>query len=550
MNQKDSKIADSIVKRVEALDSTFGTTENVLQKISEYILPSRGDFTRTSTPGERKDIELYDTTGVNANELLSSAVTSGLTSNSTRWFDLVVRDLETSNDDEVKRYLAKVHDIMFKVFNSSDVNFSQQNHAFMIDLVAYGTSCMYIDEIEGEGLRFSARHLSEIRICENNKGVIDTVFRQFKFTPRQAVQEWGEEALHQDMSKMIKDKPDEELDFVHGVLPRKDAERQFGPIDLPEKFTFVGYYVDKKNKHVVDVKGFFEQPYLIARWEQLVGEVYGRGPGWNALADVLMLNKMSENKIRAAEKSLDPPLLMADDGVILPLETFPGGVNIGGVSQDGRPLIQHLQTGGRVEIALDEMEQRRESVRRAYFVDQFVPKQGTPVTATEFAQRKEDDLRLTGPHLFRVRSEYLSKVIDRVFNILQRNGAFPAAPEALEGVDLEVEYISPLVRAQKFDELVAFNRGIESVLPILESNPEALDNIDPDALFRKHMEIAGVSVQNMRKLETTKSTSQTVEEIREQRQAAIEQQQQQQQMMEGAGAVADLKSAGVEIPGV
>ena len=42
---------------------------------------------------------------------------------------------------------------------------------------------------------------------------------------------------------------------------------------------------------------------------------------------IKMLNKMSEVTIRAAQKQVDPPLLVPDDGFMLPIRTVPGGLN-------------------------------------------------------------------------------------------------------------------------------------------------------------------------------------------------------------------------------
>ena len=55
-----------------------------------------------------------------------------------------------------------------------------------------------------------------------------------------------------------------------------------------------------------------------------------------------MVNIMSEVVIKASQKQVDPPLLMSDDGVMLPLQTFPGGVNMGALSDDGKELIRLL----------------------------------------------------------------------------------------------------------------------------------------------------------------------------------------------------------------
>lgn len=545
---KTIEMANFFCSRLEKLKSQRSPYETVWQDIMDYTFFNRQDFFSRDTIAERRDITIYDTTAVQSNQTLASALHGGLTSTSKRWFDLIPTDGILKENDEVKKWTETALSRMFSVFNSTEAGFVQQNHEFLLDIVSLGTAALYVDDVQGDGIKFRTIPLSEIFIAENSQGTVDTVFRSFEYTARQASQEWGEKALGDKLSGALDSKPDEKFEFLHAVLPRKDAERKLGPqSDIPSTFDFIGFYISISDKKIMDIKGFYEQPYIVARWEKLVGEDYGRSPGWNALADTKMINKMSEITIRSSELAARPPLLVADDGVMMPMDTTPDGVIMGGISDDGRDLIKPLMTGIRLEINLEMAEQRRDSIRRTYFVDQFTSKEGTPVTATEFAQRTEDRLRLTGPQLFRLRAEYLSKVVDRVFNIMSRNGDFPDIPEVLNDVQLDIEYISPLVKSQRFEELAAFNRTLESIFPLIESDPSLMDNFNGDWLLRTNAEISGIPASAMRKFDGDKMDVPSVQEVRGARQQQQEQQQQQQQMMEGADAVANLKKSGVDI---
>lgn len=539
-----TQLASSLIDQKGKLQSNRGNFENVWQQISEFVLPNRGDFTFMRAKGARSDYRVFDTTAIQANEMLAAALHSGLTNPASRWFDLRPRNPLLRDNDNVKRWIDEVLRIMFKTFDSSIGNFYQQNHELLLDLVAYGTACIYVDEETGVGIRFNTRHLSEIYIVENNKGSVDTIYRCFKFTARQAAQEWGEENLSPQVKTALAMEPHKEFQFLHIVMPRKDAHR----IDasslngIPDNRKFISFYVCEDDKAVVDVKGFYEMPYIVVRWEKLIGESYGRSPAWNSLSDIRMINVMSETIIRAAQKQVDPPLLVADDGVIMPMRTHPSGTNVGGVSADGKPLIQPLQTGGNLSIGLEMMEQRREAIRQAYFVDQFIPKQGTPVTATEAVQNQENRLRLTGPQVGRIQAEYLAKLIDRVFSILQRANAFPPAPAELDNIDLDIEYVSPLVKQQRVQELMALNRAIDSTAGYIQYKPNILDNLDGDSFFRDSMEVAGVPIRHFK----------NVKKRDEERDAKAKQEAAMQQMAaakEGADSAAKLKSAGFDMEG-
>lgn len=542
MDNKKAELAEKLLKVKDQLDGGRSNFEHVWQQISEFVLPNRGDFVFKRAKGSRADYRVFDTTAIQANEMLAAALHGGLINPASNWFGLKPANPALMNSDAVRKWLASVQRVMMRTFSSEKANFYQQAHELFLDLVAYGTACMYVDEETGEGIRFTTRHLSEIRIGENSKGIVDIVSRCFKYTARQAAQEWGEENLSSQILSALKTEPNKEFEFEHIVLPRKDAERMFGDLgkDIPDNRKFISYYVCVEEKHVLDVSGYYENPYIVVRWEKLVGETYGRSPAWNSLSDIRMINVMSEVLIRSAQKQVDPPLLVADDGVIMPLHTRPSGINVGGVSQDGRPLIQPLQTGANLSIGIEMMNQRREAIRQAYFVDQFIPKEGTPVTATEAIQNQENRMRLTGPQLSRVQSEFLSKVVDRVFNIHQRAGTFEEAPDELQDQDLDIEYTSPLAKTQRAQELFSLNRAIDSSLPLLEVNPQLLQVVDAESYFRDALEISGVSAKHV--------------VSKDDYEAMQEQSAQQQQTMNDVGMAkevsaiaADLNKAGVEL---
>ena len=537
---KKADLASKLIKTKEDQSTGRGNTENVWQQISEFVLPNRGDFTFERAKGTRADHRVFDTTAVQANEMLAAAIYGGLINPASTWFNLTPGPAFGDLNYEQRLWLDTAMFRMMRIFQSPEGNFYQQAHEFLLDLVAYGTAVMYVDENVSEGISFNTRHLSEIYIREDNRSVIDMVTRCFKFTPRQAAQEWGEEKLGKKLREELVQNPHKEYSFLHVVMPRKDAER-LDPSALEgiaKNRKFISFYVCEEDKCILDVSGFYENPYIVARWEKLVGETYGRSPAWNSLSDIRMINVMSEVIIRAAQKQVDPPLLVSDDGVIMPLQTRPSGINVGGISMDGRPLIQPLQTGGSLNIGLEMLEQRRDAIRQAYFVDQFVPKQGTPISATEAAQNQENRLRLTGPQLTRVETEFLAKIIDRVFAIGLRSGEFGEVPESLENVDLNIEYTSPLAKNQRAQELVALNRAIESASIMLESNPTLLEVVDGEEYFRNSLEIAGVPARTLRSRDE-------FGEIVEQRAEQAAQEQQLQQAEQLSGTAANLSKAGV-----
>jgi hypothetical protein len=164
--------------------------------------------------------------------------------------------------------------------------------------------------------------------------------------------------------------------------------------------------------------------------------------------------------------------------------------------------------------------------------------QGPQMTATEVIQRNEEKMRLLGPVLGRLQSELLKPMIDRCFAILLRNNQFAQAPEFLSGQDIEIEYVSPLAKAQKSTELISITRAIE-ILGSLANVAPVFDYINFDALVKHIADLVGVP-QKVLKLQSQ------VNAEREQQAELAEQQAQMQQMQQVAdagGKIAPLAKA-------
>ena len=212
-------IVNDILARFDTLKAQRQNYENTWDQITEFVLPHRGDFQVQRSPGMRRDRRLFDTTAIQANEFLASTLHGGLTNPSVKWFNLKSSTPVLNTIEPIQNYLEIGTNLIFDVLNSPESNFQSQNHELFLDLVAYGTACMYIDDTPGEPISFRAVHLSEIFVAEDKRGHIDTVFRKFKFTARQAAQFWGADKLPNNIKTSLTDKPDERFEKLPAPLP-------------------------------------------------------------------------------------------------------------------------------------------------------------------------------------------------------------------------------------------------------------------------------------------------------------------------------------------
>jgi hypothetical protein len=523
-------LTKGLLSRYEKLEGQRQNWETHWQEVADYMQPRKADVTKQRARGDKRMEQVFDSSPIQAVELLSASLHGMLTNPSTPWFTLRFKDEEIENEDEAKLWLEASTDAMYTAFNRS--NFQQEIFELYHDLITFGTAAMFIEEDDDDIIKFSTRHINEVFIAENDKGRIDTIYRRFKISARAAMQKFGE-AVSSDVQSAFKKDPYKEVEILHAVYPRSD----FNPNKKDKKnMPFESVYIEFKNGNELSVSGFREFPFVVPRYLKASNEIYGRSPAMTALPDVKMLNEMCKTTIKAAQKQVDPPLLVPDDGFLLPVRTVPGGLNF--YRSGTRDRIEPLNIGANNPLGLNMEQQRRDSIRAVFYVNQLMMQDGPQMTATEVIQRNEEKMRLLGPVLGRLQSELLKPLIDRVFAILLRNNMLPAAPEFLSGRDIEIEYVSPLAKAQKSTELQSIMRAVE-ILGSLANVAPVFDYINFDNLVKHLADIVGVP----QKILKTQSQVNAERQQAAQQQEQMQQMQQLQQVAKAGGDIAPLAKA-------
>ena len=524
----DDPRATALLKRYRTLQTNRSHWESHWQELGDYICPRKADITKKRTGGDKRTELLFDGTAVHAAELMSASLHGMLTNAATPWFDLRYENNELNGDDEAKEWLEGATDIMYQYLARS--NFQEQIHELYSDLVTFGTAVIFIENDDDDGFRFSTRHIAEVYVSENEQGRVDTVFRKYKTTARAAVRQFGEQQVTQRISKLNSEEPYAEIELLHIVLPREDRDRRK---KNAKNKPFASVYIDPDEKMVIGESGYDEFPYCVPRFLKASFEIgYGRSPAMTALPDTKMVNKMSEVVIRAAQLQIHPPLMVPDDGFMLPVRTTPGGLNF--YRSGTRDRIEPLNIGANNPLGEMQLDQRRQAIRAAFYVDQLILGTGPQMTATEVVQRTEEKMRLLGPVLGRLQAELLQPLIGRCFAILSRQKKFAPAPPMLQDGNIDIEYVSPLAKAQRSGDIQGILQMIEFLMPLMQLDQGVADYLDMDGLAKHIIKVTGTPAAVVR-------GEGEVSGIRENRAAAMQQQQEMmaaQQMASAAGEAA------------
>lgn len=513
-------------KRYDELKSSRGTWESHWEEIANVISPRKVGFTGDRTAGEKRNATVYDNTGIVAANLLASGLHGMATNPASNWFGLGMANQTLNADTETKLWLSAVKEDMFAYMYSPGTNLTTALNEFYSDAGAFGTSVMFIGERMDGGLLFQTRPLAEAMIAENADGQVDTVMRRCSMTARQIMQMWPDTA-----SKTVKDaaekKPDTKFEIAHSVMPRSKPD----PAKRDKKnMPFESVYFEVKTQTILEESGFPEFPYAVLRWAKMPGEEYGRGPGMDALPDVKMLQEMMKTTIKAAQKIVDPPLLVPDDGLVGPIRTVPGGLNY----YRGEREITPLQTGANIPLSLEMMENLRNRIRTTFYVDMLQFTNDVQMTATEVMQRTQERLRLLGPVVGRLEAELLGPLITRVFGILSRKKLLPPAPPQIQGQEFTVKFVSPIAMAQRQNEANSLAQAFQYVMPLAQGgDPRVLSSLKTEQVWPWLADKFGLDPV------LTKSPEEMAAE-----QEAEAQQQQAMQMAQAAQPVADAISKG------
>lgn len=473
------------------------------QQLTEILIPGRADFTRRQERGKQREVAIYDGTPRLAMRDLASTLDGLIKPKTSHWFDGAIDD-DLEGDDSVKIWYEIVRERMWKAIYRTDARFIQRSGEVDLMLSALGWGVLWIQENRRrDGLLFRSFHNSQCAIDENEDGIIDTIGIQENFNARQAAglyRRLGKDIPSKIAEELKKSKPTAVFPFVQLVLPRDDRNARFiGAEGMP----FVSVVIDLKSETVVSETGFQEFPCAVPRWDTAPNEIYARSPGMMALPDAKTLQAMGKTLLVGGQRAVDPPIWVLNDSVMSPLRTFPGGITVldnsdagGGAPVGSWPVSTNIPLGR------DMQEDYRAKVEAAFFKNVFsLPIQGQQMTATEILERKEEFIRAIGPVFGRLEADYVGHIVERVFGIMERAGAFPPRPDALEGRNVDFRFQSPIQQARKQVEIAGLSRAMELLEPLAAAQPEIMDNFDGDQISRDVPDWAGMPNRWLRPIE-------------------------------------------------
>jgi len=464
------------------------------QEVTTYLLPRNGRyFEQDRNKGHRRHNSIYDNTGTRALRTLGAGMMAGATSPARPWFRLGTADPELNRYTPVKLWLNDVTERMQLVFQKS--NTYRTLHSIYEELGAFGTAGSIILPDPKTAIHHYPVTIGEYAIATDYQGRVNTLYREFQKTVGEVVREFGYKKCSTSVKNLYdRGSLDQWVTIIHAIEPRDDRERDFKKKDNMN-MAYKSCYFEQggDGEDVLRESGYKEFPAVIPRWGIAGGDIYGNSPGMEALGDIKQLQHEQLRKAQGIDYQTKPPLQVPSYMKNRDVDSLPGGVTfIDG--QQGK-----IETAFNVNLNLNhllaDIQDVRQRINSSFYADLFLMLANatdTRMTATEVAERHEEKLLMLGPVLERLHNELLDPLIDNTFNRMVEAGLVPPAPEEMQGMELNVEFVSMLAQAQRAIGTNSVDRYVNSMGMIAQMKPDVLDKFDSDAWADGYADMLGV----------------------------------------------------------
>lgn len=466
------------------------------KEISDYLLPRSGRFfVQDRNRGQRRHNNIYDNTGTRALRVLGAGLMAGATSPARPWFALATADPDLNRYKPVALWLQDVTRRMLGVFQRS--NSYRTLHGLYEELAAFGTAASIVLPDYNRVLHHYPSTVGEFAIATDWQGRVNTLYREFDKTVAEIVQEFGYDNCSRSVQSMYNSGSlDQWVTVIHAIEPRSDRERDPTKRDGKNKAWRSCYFeLGGDSKTFLRESGFDMFPVLAPRWIVSGGDIYGTSPGMEALGDIKQLQHEQLRKAQAIDYQTKPPLQAPTSMKNRDIETLPGGISFVDAASAAGGIRTAFETNLRLDFLLQDIGDCRERVRSAFYADLFLMlanDRRTGITATEIAERHEEKLLMLGPVLERLHNELLDPMIDITFQHMLSGNMIPPPPEELQGMELNVEFISMLAQAQRAVGTASIDRMLGTLGAVAQLKPDVLDKIDEDELVDAYSQMLGV----------------------------------------------------------
>jgi hypothetical protein len=554
---------DVLKAELAALRSPF---EGPWQEVADYALPNRLSLTLgdRKTKANKRSSKIVDATATRSIRTLSAAMMSGFTNPAREWGQYTtLDDKDLAEFGPVKEWLHRVTHRVLTFFQRS--NLYQVLPSNYEDTIAFAIGGFLVEEDFNTLIHCQPLLVGRYWIAKDRKGTVNTLIREFQYTTRQLVEEFGKlnqksgSADWSNISQQVKTAWDNGnynvlWDIRHVIMPNDDympravdaKYKRFSSCYYEMGTASNGQYASGTQPDVfLSESGYDYFPGIFPRWKVAGEDVYGSdSPTLLSLGEIKALQLAHKNYDTIIALKAKPPMVGHPDLKGTSAGVVPGHITWADEA-DGQRRFRSAIEGVDLDPRglLEKIQDCRGSIKESHYEDlvkmiTMLEQQKGQKTATEIIEGKEEKLMVMGPVVHQFDQDQNDRLFDLAFQFLvnQKDPVIKEAPDELRGEQLRTTYSSIMHQALKAMGLSSLERTSQFVISLAELFPEVKHKYNAMQAVDEFGTMAGVAPKVIR-------SDEEAEAMLAQEQQAMQAARTAEIAATTAGAARDLASA-------
>jgi len=468
------------------------------QEIAENFYPERADFTTPIRIGNDLTPGISASTPLLVRRELANAISTMLRPTNKSWMHPRVQGYDKLSH-EAKVWLDEAERVQRVAMYHKPTGFNKATKQADNDYVTFGQAVMQItDNRELNGLLFRTWHLRDCVWCEDEEGIIDTVYRLWDDVTLAALNRKFPKTMPKELKEKMEKNPYDKAKVWHVELPSHiyTSEKNKG-----NRFPYVSLYIELSTKTILEEVPIPECTYIIPRWHTVSGSQYAYSPAVViATPDARTLQEMTVTLLEAGEKAVTPPMLGVQGALRSDVNVMAGGLTWVDREYDERlgevlrPLT--IDKGG-IPLGMDMHDRIKNDLYEAFFLNKIQLPPPTPnMTAYEAAERVQEYIRGALPLFEPMEIEYNGPLCEKSFSNMLRAGVFGVyvgpIPEDLQGADIKFEFESPLHDAIEKAKMQKYLEATATLAQAAAADPSVINLLNVPKATREALIASGV----------------------------------------------------------
>jgi len=524
---------------------------NAFEKRRPLLLDVAREFYPAAIPGLAKGVEemadgyqhdddhrMLTTVPMDCMRRGAAGFHGNLTSPTTPWFRFKLPDFMVENGETTHEQ----RKLLDNITQATRWTFSRSNAYPMLNrmykqLLTFGFSCAVVTSDEARIARMTTLRVGTYALGVGDDGQVDTCVRRFAWTAAQIIQNFGREICPQYVIDAEKN-PTKRFEVCNLIEPnatgdaKKDDEiaRELEMSDgtVYRSIFWLKNAAGHTNDGFLRAIGFSIKPIVAPRMECEDGDVYGLGPGIDALDLARGCQSFKFDELNIVGRQSEPAVVAADELKDEGLRLYRGAVNYARFGeQRAAPVAPVFPNPPGPEGAREERADAAQEIARLFFNDAFsvidAVRRGETghMTATEVEAHVREAMQRLAPVATLFDTELLDPLVSIMAKYTVAAMPTPLTPEQAEQLaSVDVEYVSAIHLAQKQSVIVGIQQIFDTAATMAKGGvPGALHRVNADRMLTTLAELIGCPEACLRSDEEVAKAEQA------DRQAAAEQAQ-------------------------